>query len=265
GLTTAPRIAAMTHLLPYMEQQVLRSQFKIDLNWSHADNRNVVNTTIATLICPSSPEDSNRLDGVPENSPWEATVSKPTDYSPTVWVDRRLAQTTPPLVDNTNQSDDGSPLEQPGIMEYNNVKVSFKNVTDGLSNTILFTESAGRPQLYRKGGLLVTNDLLTSRVNGGGWVRPASDVLVFGLSADGSTQVGPCAMNCANGTDIVESGYPHPLLSTFGTSQPFAFHQGLVNHVFGDGSVKSLRDDMDIREYARLVTRAGEELIPTIN
>ena len=260
GLTTAPRIAAMTHLLPFFEQQVLRTQFKLDKNWGDPLNRTVANTTIPNLLCPTSPEDPDRLDGIPENS-WDQIVCKQTDYSPTVWVDKRLAQNN--LVDTTTTGDDGLPANAPGIMEYNNVKSSFKLVTDGLSNTILYTESAGRPALYRKGAL-VNTDLSQAHVNGGGWPRPASDVLVFGLTTDGTKQVGTCAMNCANGTDIVESGYPHPILSTFGTSQPYSFHTGVVNHVFGDGSVKSLREDMDIREYARLVTRAGEEIVPTL-
>jgi prepilin-type N-terminal cleavage/methylation domain-containing protein len=261
GLTTAPRIAAYTHLLPFIEQANLLKQFRLDLNWGHATNRTTVNTSISTLICPSSPEDPNRFDGIPEVA-WDQVVCKQTDYSPTVWVDRRLADAN--LVDKTNVDGNGANLDQPGIMEYNNTSASFKLVTDGLSNTILFTESAGRPTLYRKGGV-ITTDTSTSRGNGGGWCRPASDVLVFGLTADGTQQVGPCALNCANGSDIVESGYPHPYLSTFGTSQPYAFHTGVVNHAFGDGSVKSLRDDIDIRDFARLVTRAGEELTPNIN
>ena len=260
GLTSAPRIGGITHLLPFFEQANLRKQFDLTKNWNHIDNRQTMNTTIAALLCPSSPEDADRLDGIPESASWEPIVCKQTDYSPTVWVDYRLADAN--LVDKTNTTETGSNLDQPGILEYQNLKASFKLVTDGLSNTILYTESAGRPYLWRKGGL-VTTDLTALRVNGGGWPRPATDVLVFGLSADGTTQVGQCAMNCDNGTDIVASGYPHPVVSTYGTSQPFSFHQGLVNHVFGDGSVKSLREDMDIREYARLVTRAGEELIPT--
>jgi prepilin-type N-terminal cleavage/methylation domain-containing protein len=259
GLTTAPRIAAITHLLDYMEQGNTRKTFNLALNWSDPNNRQAVNTQISTLICPSSPEPADRFDGVPETTPWVADRTVPTDYSPTVWVDRRLA--TANLVDNSSFDATGAPADQPGIMEYNNTKASFKLVTDGLSYTILFTESAGRPTLYRKGGP-VTTDLAASHVNGGGWCRPASDVLVFGLTADGTTQVGPCAMNCANGTDIVESGYPHPFLSTFGTSAPFSFHSGFVNHVFGDGSVRSIREDLDIREYARMVTRAGEEITP---
>jgi prepilin-type N-terminal cleavage/methylation domain-containing protein len=261
GLTTAPRIAAMTHLLVFMEQGNVRGTFDLTKNWSDIANRPAVDTIIPTLLCPSSPEPPTRKDGLPEASPWVDNMCAQTDYSPTVWVDRRLADAN--LVDKTNVEGDGNNLDQPGIMEYNNLKSSFKLVSDGLSNTILFTESAGRPILYRKSAI-PDSDLTTIRVNGGGWVRPASDVLIFGLTADGGQKLGPCAMNCANGLDIVAEGYPSPSFQTFGTSQPWAFHQGLVNHAFGDGSVRSLRDDMDIRDYARLVTRAGEEIVPAL-
>jgi len=260
GLTTAPRIAAITHMLAYMEAGNIRSRFDLAKNWGHIDNRAAVNTPIPTLTCPSSPEDPARLDGVPENSPWDQVVAAPTDYSPTVWVDKRLDST---LVDQTSFDANGAPADQPGIMEYNNTDASFKLVTDGLSNTILFAESAGRPALYRK-GITVTSDLLTARVNAGGWCRPASDLLVKGLTEDGTTMTGPCAINCANGLDIVASNYPHPVLSTFGTSEPYSFHSGIANHAFGDGSVHSIREDIGIREYARLVTRGGEEQTPAI-
>jgi hypothetical protein len=258
GLTTAPRIAAITHLLPYFEQANLRSQFNLALNWGHIDNRTVVNTHIPTLQCPSDPESPTRLDGLPEVSPWEPTIASPTAYSPTIWVDKRLADAG--LVDKTLTDTNGvNALNQPGIMEYNNVKVSFKHVTDGLSNTILFAESAGRPTLYRKQEAFP--DLTTHRVNSGGWARPASDLNIDGSSIDGKDDTGPCALNCSNGRNIVESGYPHPYYDTFGTGEPYAFHAGIANHTFGDGSVRSIAEDIDIREYARLVTRDGGEVL----
>jgi prepilin-type N-terminal cleavage/methylation domain-containing protein len=257
GLTTAPRIAAITHLLPYFEQGNLRDQFDLKLNWSHADNRTIVNTKLPTLQCPSDPENEDRLDGLPEGSPWVPEVASPTAYSPTIWVDKRLA--TAGLVDVTNQDGDGNALDAPGIMEYNNTNASFKSVTDGLSNTILFAESAGRPLLYRT-SRRVSSDPVAARVNSGGWARPASDLNVDGSSADGTTDVGTCAINCTNGMDIVESGYPHPYYNTFGTGEPYSFHAGIANHAFGDGSVRSINDDIDIREYARLVSREGGEI-----
>lgn len=255
GITNAQRIAAMTHLLFYLEEGNVRNTFNLDLNWSHPDNRPAVNTVISVLNCPSTPEASDRLDNDPQLNPWRAEISVPTDYSPTVWVDRRLIDAN--LVDRTN-GEVGQAKDEPGIMEYNNQKSSFKRVTDGLSKTILLAESAGRPFLYRKG--LKIGDLIDHRVNGGGWCRPASDILVFGLTADGKDEFGPRAINVANGTDIVEKGYPHQQLDTFGNSQPYAFHPGIANHAMGDGSVRSLNEDLDIRQYARLVTRAGGEI-----
>lgn len=256
GLTTAPRIAAMTHLLFYLEEGNVRNTFNLTKNWSHADNRTAVNSVIGVLNCPSTPESPDRLDGVPETNPWVANVAVPTDYSPTVWVDKRLIDSG--LVDRTNNAA-GLANNEPGIMEYNNPKSSFKYVTDGLSKTILLAESAGRPFLYRS-GKQVSGDLTLNRVNGGGWCRPASDIIVSGLSADGLSETGPCAINCANGSDIVEAGYPHPYHVTFGTSAPYAFHPGVAVHAYGDGSVVAINDSIDIRSYARLVTRAGAEV-----
>lgn len=260
GATTAPRIAAITHLLPYMEQANLRNRFDLSKNWNHIDNRPVTTTVIDTLICPSSPESRDRLDGLPDNpSAWEPTINANTDYSPTIWVDKRLIAAN--LVDESSDVNlDGN---IPGIMEYNNTASSFKHVTDGLSNTILFGESAGRPGLYRK-GVLVNTDFVAQRVNGGGWARPASDLNIDGASADGVADVGTCALNCTNGIDgVTVAPYNQPYYITYGTSEPFAFHSGGAMFAFGDGSVRFINETIDIREFARLVTRAGEELTPT--
>lgn len=263
GSTTAPRIAAITRLLPYFEQAQLLANFDLKKNWNDIANRPVVSTPIPTLLCPSDPEDPSRLDGLPDNpSAWEPIINAVTDYSPTIWVDKRLASAN--LVDTTVLDDAGNPANAPGIMEYNNVTVKFKDVSDGLSNTILMAESAGRPFIYRK-GIVVTTDLLQARVNGGGWARPASDINIDGSSADGATDQGPCAINCTNGFDgVTFNPYNAPYYITFGLNEVYGFHTGVANHVMGDGSVRSIREDIDIREYARLITRAGEELTPNV-
>ena len=65
-----------------------------------------------------------------------------------------------------------------------------------------------------------------------------------GSSTDGSiARGGPCAVNCTNATEF------------------YAFHPAGANAVFADGSVHFLKAGMDIRIFARLVTRAGGEVV----
>jgi prepilin-type N-terminal cleavage/methylation domain-containing protein len=257
GLTSAPRISALNFMLPYFEQGQIYQIFDHSKTWSDPVNVRASQAVVQTLICPSDPEDSNRLDAEPQRSPRDPSVNAITDYSPTVWVDKNLA---PTYVDLTGATT--SEGNFPGVMEYNNPTVKFKDVVDGLSNTTLFAESVGRPFVYRK-GVLVSSDQTIAHLQGGGWARPASDLNIDGSSNDGTQPFGPCALNCTNGFDAVERGYPDPYWNTYGTSEPYSFHSGVNLHVFADGSVKSIREDIDIREYARLVTRAGEEVTTT--
>jgi prepilin-type processing-associated H-X9-DG protein len=122
----------------------------------------------------------------------------------------------------------------------------------------MYAESAGRPYVYRRGRKI--GDLSTNHVNAGGWSRPASDFSVDGSSLDGTTSVGPCAINCTNGDDVGSSSFPHPYYGSEGTAEAYAFHPGGANFVFGDASVRFIADSIDIREFAKLVTRAGREM-----
>jgi prepilin-type processing-associated H-X9-DG protein len=54
---------------------------------------------------------------------------------------------------------------------------------------------------------------------------------------------GPCGINCINRNEV------------------YSFHPGGANALFADGSVRFLRAGMDIRILARLVTRAGGEVV----
>jgi prepilin-type N-terminal cleavage/methylation domain-containing protein len=263
GATTGPRIAALTRLLPYLEQPAMLQRFDLTQNWSAAVNLPIVSTPLSVLSCGSDPEAFDRLDGVPENSPWAPTVSANTDYSATVWVDRRLGpEGGLTLIDATGTvTNEGN---YPGMLEYNNTAVKFKDVVDGLSNTIMWAESAGRPFIYRR-NIQLTGDLTTARVNGSGWARPASELTIDGATADGKTHLGTCAVNCTNGFDgAVEFPYNTGYYITYGTSEVYSFHPGIANHTFGDGSVRAIAESVDIRDYAKLVTRAGEEVNPNL-
>jgi prepilin-type processing-associated H-X9-DG protein len=68
-------------------------------------------------------------------------------------------------------------------------------------------------------------------------------IWVLGASADGAERPGRCGINCTNQTEI------------------YSFHPGGANALFADGSVRFLKASMDIRILARLVTRAGGEVV----
>ena len=91
--------------------------------------------------------------------------------------------------------------------------------------------------------------------------RPASDFSIDGSSWDGATLPGPCAVNCTNGEDFGTTTFPHPYYGAQGTSEVYAFHPAGANVAFGDGSVQFIGKKIDIRVFARLVTRDKAEAL----
>ncbi|MCI0360226.1 MAG: DUF1559 domain-containing protein [Planctomycetaceae bacterium] len=245
GLTPLPRISGHIQLLPFIELKNAYDQYDQTKNWHDPVNAPVTKLLIPTLVCPATPE-PKRLDGLPEASPWAANVAAVADYSPTIGVDQRLV--TAGLVDFAGA----------GILP-KNAEPRLADVIDGLSNTILYAESAGRPYLYRDGKKI--GDLPGNRVNGGGWVRPATDFSIDGSSFDGATLPGPCPINCTNGEDFGSTTFPHPYYGSEGSGEVYAFHPGGAQFALGDGSVRFISQTINIRDFARLVTRDRGEVM----
>jgi prepilin-type N-terminal cleavage/methylation domain-containing protein/prepilin-type processing-associated H-X9-DG protein len=265
GLTTAPRIGWAVNTLPYLEQQALFGQYDQSQNWSSATlgsgnvpNQALCGTVLPVFWCTSAPPPATRLDSDPQWAPTWTGFAATTDYSPTVSVDQRLV--TLGLVDPYPAPVAGSTwFGAPGIMAQNST-ARLDDVKDGLSSTIMIGESAGRPALYRAGKQV--GNVPQHIVNGGGWMRPASDFSIDGSSYDGTSIPGPCPINCTNGDD--EGGpatEPYPYYVTQGTGEAYSFHPGVANFLFGDGAVHFINESISIRDFGRLVTRDQHEVI----
>ncbi len=179
-----------------------------------------------------------------------------TDYAP----DAGLEVDTPGI--NINAA--ASILCQPSSTQG---PIRATDVTDGLSNTIMIVEDAGRPAWYGSNGLVPPNgyqpNLGAYQGNGngpapqggGGWADPlnyiatnGSDPSGSGIAAGGAFDGMPaapftCSSFCSNDSEV------------------FAFHTGGGNIVFGDGSVRFLRSGLTNAQLGALLSRNGGEVI----
>jgi prepilin-type N-terminal cleavage/methylation domain-containing protein/prepilin-type processing-associated H-X9-DG protein len=213
-------------LLPYLEQEALARIYRWDRRAQGPENQPVATTQLKTFQCPSA-----------EPNRWVTAVQDPRnyryggkgacgDYAGVLEIDPRLVQLG--LVDRA--------ANYQGVLAVNYL-ARLADITDGASQTLLVTECAGRPTLWRTG-----RPVPGTYAPGGVWV---SGTMIFGQgsSPDGAKKLGPCAINCTNDREV------------------YSFHPSGPNAVFADGSVHFLKAGLDIRLFARLVTRAGGEVV----
>ena len=130
-------------------------------------------------------------------------------------------------------------------------------IRDGLSNTLMISECANRPQLWTRSGRNTDSIADTSNypagivgpgeTTGGVWAEHQKAMGIGGASADGRVTAGggPCAINCTHDWEI------------------FAMHPGVANGLRADGAVGALAATMDILVLAALCSRSGGEVAVT--
>jgi prepilin-type N-terminal cleavage/methylation domain-containing protein len=282
-----PRVGWITEVLPQLERRDLYDRYDFKKDWFADENLIVTQQRISVLIDPSSPL-ADRWDSLPEafvtltNGTVPTLTSRVvgiTDYASIRSVDARLLTddgagtpnaggtgiTTTGGIPTGSTYASGKTLGKyvnaagAGIMPPN-VSARAADVVDGLSKTILLSESHGRPYLYRR-GKLVNTDLAVNRVNGGGWSRNANDIRLIGFNKAGTAHIGEYGINAANGIDVVANGTngQAPGYGTDGSGGIYSFHAGGAHVAFGDASVRFLSEKIDIAVLASLVTRDQNE------
>lgn len=234
------------YVLPYVEQDNLFRQYNFNLDWRHPTNRAVVSTHLSVMQCPST-TDQNRIDTFSSGGfrNWTASAG---DYS----IDNGISATPINLGFITSQPIQytGALLPSasifnftpPPLFFYQNLGVStFAAITDGLSNTMLFTEDAGRPRRYAAG------KLQSGRSSGAGWADPDNEYWTDGYTYDGLVFGGPCPVNCNN------------------NNEAYSFHSGGMNVAMCDGSVRFVRQTLSFPVFVALISRQGGETIGSAN
>ncbi len=210
-------------ILPYLEQDNLFRQYRLDTNWDDAatndqDPGGVNQTQLKVLLCPSAPAGrvGSRGRGL-------------TDYAAINQVTR-----TNPFLAMVPASDP----HWVGVLGLN-VSRRITDIQDGSSNTIMVAEDAGKNQLWEMGHFVKDGGPT------GAWANPGTSIAVSGFNPATGTSPGSCAVNCTNSNEV------------------YSFHPGGANTLFADGSVHFLKAGVTIDTLVALITRNGGETVST--
>jgi len=215
--------------LAYVEQDNVGKLWNNAVKWDAEPNLTTARTVFKVFKCPSAP-DSRKPSVI---SSRQLGNLGPGDYGSVNAIRRRFYNAnglTFPLP-GTAPGD-----ELPGILT-RDVDTPLAAVLDGLSNTILIGEDAGRPNLFQKG-----RDTNNITADGHGWADPDCGFSIDGVQPNLTTTGGTCYINCTNDSEF------------------YSFHTGGLNVCLGDGSVRFLREGIAPATLAGLVTRAGSEV-----
>ena len=222
-------------LLPYIEQGNLENQYDYKLHFGHANNRKAVQTQVAVFYCPSTPK-KNRI--APDFTRGSFTIqgAAAADYSVCRNVDAGLVTNFPNDVDAYDNSTRWGPFS---YNDGTNTRVMrWASVTDGLSNTIFYSEDAGRPIPYRSSWKTASGN-----VGASAWSDSENEWCFQGCTPPNDTRPGKTAINCTN------------------NGEPYAFHPAGINVGLCDGSVRFINQSISVRTFARLITAQGGEQI----
>ncbi len=218
------------YLLYYMEHEPLGQLYDVRQNFYAPANRPYIKIPLKVFVCPSAPPNRfiNIIDqqGVPTGAIGAAgDYFVPNSVDAYWWPsDRRAAA--------------ADTVDCPALMD--NKIQTLTTITDGLSNTLLVGEFAGRPDHWIKGRRQPTNAGLKWANWWGPWASYNSSIYRT-FSADGATPHGPCTVNCNNNWGL------------------YAFHPGGADILLCDGSAHFVSTSLSPEIFAGFVTKAGGE------
>jgi len=266
--------SCLARILPYMEggSQFNAMNFAVDYNEATGMNLTACTTAVAAFLCPSATrQPDGARDDIDPYDPAEVAVGAKgygfDDYGATCYVDiDPLGQTTYassfPATPYRNKFSRANGLLHQG-------KTRIAEITDGTSNTIAIGEDAGRDSRY----ISPYQEGYYDGVN----PRP-----IVGLGPAGGLGIWRRYWRWAEpDTSYGVSGQPnnkyrpdHELLA-YTENPPFlaqgnnaghndelsSFHPSGVNVLLGDGSVRFIKDSINVVTLRALVTCAGGEVI----
>jgi prepilin-type N-terminal cleavage/methylation domain-containing protein/prepilin-type processing-associated H-X9-DG protein len=266
GMKMGSGVSWQTMMLPYIDQAPVYNQYDCNISLFSAKNQLVTPTILPVFNCPSTPRsnpfvqytipagttldpkfpptgetwtmkggacDYGTLDGVRSGFFTVASSGQTFNGDRTgwgTWIIRCLDNLCTP------QGGSGG---------------SMRDVTDGLSNTILIAEQSGRNSLYYLRQLQTSGAEAQAQAwtGSGAWADTfQGDTWVDGRLYNGppnGTNGGPCAVNCSNAR----------------TAGLYSWHEGGAQICLCDGSVRFISQNISAWTLSSLITARGNEVV----
>jgi prepilin-type N-terminal cleavage/methylation domain-containing protein/prepilin-type processing-associated H-X9-DG protein len=248
----------MSMILGYIDEGPSAQQYDEGTNWYSPKNDRITKIDIGLFRCPSAmPQRGKPSQALYSRITNNSRTDRPTwgyaDYASinairnSIFIMARRPslekeQTNGVLVNYNNAANDNGDL----------CGRPMSAVTDGISNTAMITEDAGRPLSYVDGtrsknprtGDAAMNSTFVK--DGWGWADINSGFSIDGANKEGQqnrtsgsgnvTMVGNCVINCTNDSEI----YSH--------------HRGGTNVLFADSQVRFMTESIEIDTFLSVMT-----------
>ena len=248
----------LTMCLPYMDQSALYNQYDANLPWYVVANDPATTTNLEAMICPSSP---GRVT-VPSSALYSAITNAARTDTPT-WGLSDYGSINA-VRNGFNVAAGGTSW---GIKEYDGGLgrgpngVALGKFMDGLSNTMLVGEDAGRPMVYNfrkpvpnpKSGAVSGTDWTK---DGWGWAD-----INNGFSLDGTGTTGINNDTSGSGVVTLAPGGGTCFINCSNDSEFYSFHTGGVHVLMGDGAVRFLSENISGVTLIALATRGKSDIV----
>jgi prepilin-type processing-associated H-X9-DG protein len=259
-------------LLPYVEQENFNPLYTFNVDWSDPMNVNALMVPMKLFTCPSSPAAGKIAPPYATTyiSPGNDAFAPPSAPGSTTNILGKKIYPTTSTTSTGYIADYAAIVQVKTLKDATGAEIAFANpivaaaypgvpskgamrqngftkiseITDGMSNTTLYSEAAGRIAQYYTGHKSVSYD--ATKITGPIWADSDNRITVTGTDATGTTNfgTGPCAMNCNNLQGDI-----------------YSFHTGGANIAFGDGSVHFINQNISIVVLTSMVTKAGGEVV----
>lgn len=268
-------LSPLGHILPFIEQVNVANAYNYSLDYLHVSGANHTATSMhfSTYLCPSAPESGGATSG--PNDPTDAFAKDRgfrhgrTSYGATYGTDVSpdgIRGGEPAFVGSATPARNRLTAAE-GLLGKGSTPLA--RVHDGLSNTVMIGEDAGRDpryispytEDYISPGVFNPNRPIfgpTSRKRYWRWAEADSSFMVSGRPNNKFRPEHESDFYMAT----TDPRYQGTAGNNAGANDELhSFHPGIVNCLFGDGSVKAIKETIDLVALRGIITRDGGEVL----